>query len=87
MTPEENKLFEEALMIEKSTTWWINKTSEILDEIDKLEKENFSLERDDKLEKLYRNLEIFLGRKKMEENKINEILLKIDKIKDKNAKN
>lgn len=87
MTAEENKLFEEALLIEKSASWWINKTSEILKKIEELEKENFSLERDSKLEKLYKNLEVFLARKRIEENKISQILLKIDKIKDKNAKN
>jgi len=87
MTAQENKLFEEALLIEKSAVWWINKTSEILDKIEELEKENFSINRDNELEKLYKNLEIFLARKKMEENKITEILLKINKIKDKNAKN
>lgn len=87
MTPEENKLFEEALLIEKSANWWINKTSEILGTIEKLEKENFSAERDNELAKLYQNLEVFLARKRIEENKISQILLKIDKIKDKNAKN
>lgn len=81
MTAEENKIFEDAILLQKTTTWWMNKTSEILDEIDRVERKEFSLEREKKLESLYKNLEVFLAKKRLEENKIDEILSRIDKIK------
>jgi hypothetical protein len=82
MTAEENKIFEDAILLQKTTTWWMNKTSEILDEIDRVERKEFSLEREVKLESLYKNLEVFLAKKRLEEDKIDEILLRIDKIKE-----
>ena len=82
MTAEENKIFEDALLLQKTTSWWINKTAEVLDEIDRVERKEFSLEREAKLESLYKNLEVFLAKKRLEEDKIDEILLRIDKIKE-----
>ena len=63
MTAEENKIFEDALLLQKTTTWWINKTAEVLDEIDRVERKGFSLARVKKLESLYKNLEVFLAKK------------------------
>jgi hypothetical protein len=82
MTAEENKIFEDAILLQKTTTWWINKTAEVLDEIDRIERKEFSLARAKKLESLYKNLEVFLAKKKIEEDKIDEILSRIDKIKE-----
>jgi hypothetical protein len=65
MTAEENKIFEDAILLQKTTTWWMNKTSEILDEIDRVERKEFSL-----------------AKKRLEEDKIDEILSRIDKIKE-----
>ena len=87
MTAEENKIFEDALLLQKTTTWWINKTAGILDEIYTIEQKGFSLARIKKLESLYKNLEVFLAKKKIEEDKITEILSRIDKIKDKKCQN
>ena len=83
MTAEENKIFEDALLLQKTTSWWINKTAEVLDEIDRVERKGFSLARVKKLESLYKNLEVFLAKKRIEEDKIADILSRIDKIKDK----
>jgi hypothetical protein len=87
MTAEENKIFEDALLLQKTTTWWINKTAEVLDEIDRVERKGFSLARAKKLESLYKNLEVFLAKKRIEEDKITDILSRIDKIKDKKCQN
>lgn len=86
MTAEENKIFEDALLLQKTTAWWINNSTKILQQIDDLENEPYSLENEEKLNHLYQNLGVFLAKKKLEENKIDEILTRIDKIKDKNAK-
>lgn len=87
MTAEENKIFEDALLLQKTTSWWINKTAEVLDEIDRVERKGFSLARVKKLESLYKNLEVFLAKKRIEEDKIADILSRIDKIKDKKCQN
>jgi hypothetical protein len=90
MTAEENEIFEEAILLQKSTNWWISQTSKIIQKIDDLEKQDFSLEKEDELESLRKKLGTFLARKKIEEKKIEDLLLKIDKVekkeKDKNAK-
>jgi hypothetical protein len=90
MTAEENEIFEEAILLQKSTNWWISQTSKIIQKIDDLEKQDFSLEKENKLENLRKNLGTFLARKKIEEKKIEDLLIKIDKVekkeKDKNAK-
>jgi len=85
MTTEENKIFEDAILLQKTTSWWITNSSKILQEIENLEKQNYSLENQERLNQLYNNLGVFLAKKKLEENKIDEILSRIDKIKDKNA--
>lgn len=46
MTAEENKIFEDALLLQETTAWWINKTAEVLDEIDRIERKGFSLVRE-----------------------------------------
>ena len=46
-----------------------------------------SLARAKKLESLYKNLEVFLAKKRIEEDKIADILSRIDKIKDKKCQN
>jgi len=85
MTAEENKIFEDAILLQKTTSWWITNSSKILQEIEDLEKQDYSLKNQEKLNQLYNNLGVFLAKKKLEENKIDEILSRIDKIKDKNA--
>jgi hypothetical protein len=90
MTIEENQIFEEALLLQKSTNWWIKETAKIIQKIDDLEKEDFSLENETELESLRHKLGTFLARKKIEEKKIEDLLIKIDKVekkeKEKNAK-
>jgi hypothetical protein len=90
MTAEENEIFREAILLQKSTNWWINQTSKIIQKIDDLEKQDFSLEKENELENLRHKLGTFLARKKIEEKKIEDLLIKIDKVekkeKGKNAK-
>jgi len=73
MTAEENEIFREAILLQKSTNWWINQTSKIIQKIDDLEKQDFSLENESELE----------ARKKIEEKKIEDLLVKIDKVEKK----
>ena len=83
MTAEENEIFREAILLQKSTNWWINQTSKIIQKIDDLEKQDFSLENESELEDLRHKLGTFLARKKIEEKKIEDLLIKIDKVEKK----
>jgi hypothetical protein len=83
MTTEENEIFREAILLQKSTNWWINQTSKIIQKIDDLEKQDFSLENETELESLRHKLGTFLARKKIEEKKIEDLLIKIDKVEKK----
>jgi hypothetical protein len=83
MTAEENEIFREAILLQKSTNWWINQTSKIIQKIDDLEKQDFSLENESELEDLRYKLGTFLARKKIEEKKIEDLLVKIDKVEKK----
>jgi predicted nucleic acid-binding Zn-ribbon protein len=83
MTAEENEIFREAILLQKSTNWWINQTSKIIQKIDDLEKQDFSLENESELEDLRHKLGTFLARKKIEEKKIEDLLVKIDKVEKK----
>lgn len=83
---KKEELVEEAKMIEKSAAWWIDQTQKILDEIDEIEASPYYENKHIDLDRLYSNLKTFLGRKKIEENKINNFIKKIDTIKDNHAK-
>jgi len=80
-------LIKEIKMIEKSAGWWIDQTQKILDQIDEVETSPYYESKDMDLENLYSNLKTFLARKKIEENRINDIINKIDSFKDNHAQN